>query len=63
MSLFVKNIRDAFQLPNKQYAVISAVNLMAGEQYTLQYLAGEDCEKEIENDYSPGREQCLVDKY
>ena len=63
MSLFVKNIRDAFQLPNKQYAVISAVNLLDGEQYTLQYLACEDCEKEIWIDYSPCGAPILVDQY
>lgn len=54
---------SAFQLPDGQTAVISAVGLLEGEQLTVQYLACVDCENSDWIDYSPCGQVIMIDQY
>lgn len=54
---------SAFQLPEGQTAVISAVDLLDGEQLTVQYLACVDCANADWIDYSPCGQVIMIDQY
>ena len=54
---------SAFQLPEGQIAIISAVGLLEGEQLIVQYLACTDCENEDSIDYSPCGQVIMIDQY